>query len=200
MPTRFRLPVTKTYPLAARIEVCDQLGDLVDSVVIGSMPRPERSGSGERMLLARWAHAQTNYGAALNLAREPEADGQSVAMLSRPLFEAMVDCYWIVKEPIKAQDLAVKHHRLLRIIVAENYNAWRLPGDPEMPIFAEDRAEQASFAKLFKPKAQRHWTTLDLRSRVRAVGGNVPQDSTGELEHQYDVDNQLANLLCTVRQ
>jgi hypothetical protein len=195
MPASFRTPVMKTYPLPERLALCDALGDVIDEVLLSAMPTPEQSGSGERMMLARWAHAHTTYGAVLELAREPMPDGQSVGMLSRPLFEAMIDTYWIAANGLKAQDLAVKQMTLLRVSVAEHYNAWRLPGDPEMPVAPADLAERPGLAKLFGSRAQKHWTRLDLWSRMQAVNRNVPQERTGELEDRYHEDNHLANLL-----
>jgi hypothetical protein len=175
--------------------VVEQLGDLLDQAVLAALPRVERSGSGERMMLARWAHAHTTYGAIGILAGEQEPDGQTVAILSRPLFEAMVDLYWIHANPARAQELAIDNFRLLRIVIPEHFNARRRPGDPEMPIDEGDLAERARLAKLFGPKAQRHWTTLDLRARAKEVEGSVPQDSDGELLDRFDEDNRLANLL-----
>jgi len=64
-----------------------------------------------------------------------------------------------------------------------------------MPIDGGDLAARDRLAKLFRPKAQRHWTTLDLRARARAVEASVPQDCDGELLDRFDEDNQLANLL-----
>jgi hypothetical protein len=116
VPPTFRPPVTKVYPLQERLAICESLGDAPDELVLGAMPIVERPGSGERMVLARWSHAHTTYGAIVMLAHEEEPDGQTVAMLSRPLFEAMIDAYWIAGNPLKAQDLAVKHFRLLRIV------------------------------------------------------------------------------------
>jgi hypothetical protein len=194
MPPSFRTPVTKFYPLGDRLALCDGLGDLIDEIVLSSMPRAQRPGSGERMILARWAHAQTTYGALLTLARE-QPDGQSVVMLSRPVFEAMVDAYWIASNPLKAQDLAVKHFRLLRLNMAEFHNARGRPGDPALPIDRTDLADRAALATLFGAKARTHWTRLDLRARARAVDADIPQDFPNELEGRYDEDNQLANLL-----
>jgi hypothetical protein len=147
------------------------------------------------MMLARWAHAHTTYGAISILAGEQEPDGQTVAILSRPLFEAMVDVYWIHANPERAQGLAVDNFRLLRIVIPEHYNARRRPGDPEMPIDGADLAARERLSKLFGPKAQRHWTTLDLRARAQSVEGTVPQDSDDELLDRFDEDNRLANLL-----
>ena len=86
------------------------------------------------MIFANWAQAHTTYGAIVTLAHEEEPDDQTVMMLSRPLFEAMVDLYWIAKDPIKAQDLATQSYRLLQIVIPERYNAHLRPGDREMPI------------------------------------------------------------------
>jgi len=96
--------------------VVEDLGDLLDHAVLDALPRVERGGSGERMMLARWAHAHTTYGAIGVLTREQEPDGQTVAILSRPLFEAMVDIFWIRANPVRAQELAVDNFRLLRIV------------------------------------------------------------------------------------
>ena len=134
MPPTFRPPVTKVYPLRERLAICQSLGDTLDELVLGAMPIMERPGSGERMVLARWSHAHTTYGAIVMLAHEEEPDGQTVAMLSRPLFEAMVDAYWIADDPLKAQDLAMQHFRLLRIVIAERHNTRLLPGDPKLPV------------------------------------------------------------------
>jgi hypothetical protein len=195
VPPAFRPPVLKTLPLVERLAACESLGELIDELVLSAMPFVERAGSGERMILARWSHAQTTYGAIVALAHEEEPDGQTIAMLSRPLFEAMVDVYWIASNPVKAQDLAVKHFRLLRIVVAKRHNARLLPGDPSLPIHPADVADRASLSTFFGSEAQKHWTTLDLRSRIRAVDADVPQDVDGELNNRYYEDNQLANLL-----
>jgi hypothetical protein len=195
VPPVFRQPATKSYPLSERLDLFNALGDRIDQLVLRALPRKEQDGSAERMLLGSWAHAHTTYGAIMVLAHEQDPDGQTVAMLSRPLFEAMVDLYWIAAQPVKAQELAVKNYRLLRIVVPEHYNARRKPGDPEMPIDPNDLADRQALAKAFGTKAQKHWTTLDLRSRADAVDADVLQDVPGELSDRYDEDNYLANLL-----
>ncbi len=63
------------------------------------------SRQGERMLFASWARAVGTFSAVL-LAAE-ERCGDQVGMLARALFEGMVDAYWIAKNPVKAQRLAV---------------------------------------------------------------------------------------------
>jgi hypothetical protein len=193
MTQPFRMPVTKSYPLAHRLELCDALGELTDDLILRAPPRAEVAGSGERMILAIWGRAQSTYGAVMGLAAD--GDGSSSAMLSRPLFESMLDAYWIAKDPLKAQALATKNLRLLRLVVSEHYNARRLPGDPEMPSFPEDLADREALVKLFGPKAKTHWTRLDLRARARDVAADVPQTFDGELDDRYEEDNQLANLL-----
>src|SRR3989442_15495889 len=113
------MPPIKTHPLQDRLKLCAELGDECDRLILKQPPRLERAGSGERMMLAIWGRAQTTYGAVIQLATA--GDGDSVAMLSRPLFESAIDGYWIAKHSLKAQELAVNHLRLLRIDVAEHY-------------------------------------------------------------------------------
>jgi hypothetical protein len=195
MSPTFRLPTLKTYPLSNRLITCEALGDLIDELVLNSVPYAERPGSGERMLLGSWAQAHTTYGAIVILAHEEEPDGQTVVMLSRPLFEAMVDLYWIAFNPIKAQDLAAQNYRLLQIVIPEHYNANLRPGDREMPIDPGALADREALAERFGPKARKHWTTLDLRARAKVVDMHVPQDTSGELDERFDEDHFLANLV-----
>jgi hypothetical protein len=63
MPQPFRIPVTKNYPFSERRVVCERLGELIDELVLGAMPRTGRAGSGGRMILGSWARAHTTYGA-----------------------------------------------------------------------------------------------------------------------------------------
>jgi hypothetical protein len=196
MATPFRIPVTKNYPFSERRGVCERLGELIDDLVLGAMPLTERPGSGGRMILGSWARAHTTYGAIIVLANEEEPDGQTVVMLSRPLFETMVDLYWIAQDPIKAQQLATDSHRLLQIVIPEHYNATSLrPGDRELPIDPALLADRERLSKMFGPKARQHWTKQDLRERAKLVDADVPQDTPGELEARYDEDHFLANLV-----
>jgi hypothetical protein len=193
MPQPFRMPVTKTFPLEERLKACYELGDYVDGVVTRGRGPQQQAGSGHRMLVAVWSRSQTTFGAVLALAREE--DGDNAAMLARPLFEGMVDAYWIAKHPQKAEELAVKNYRLLRLVTAERYNRTRRPGDPEMPRFPEDLADRNELERLFRPKAQSHWTTLDLRSRLQDVEDRIPQDYTNEAVGRFEEEHFLANLL-----
>jgi len=195
MPRPFRIPVTKNYPLSERRRVCERLGELIDELVLGTMPLAERPGSGGRMILGSWARAHTTYGAIIVLASEEEPDGQTVVMLSRPLFETMVDLYWIARNPLEAQDLATQNYRLLRIVIPEHYNRSLKPGDRALPVDPADLADRETLAKTFGAKGQKHWTTLDLRARAKAVNEDVPQDSLGELDARFDEDHHLANLV-----
>jgi hypothetical protein len=195
MAQPFRIPVTRNYPFSERRGVCERLGELIDELVLGAMPLTERAGSGGRMILGSWARAHTTYGAIIVLANEEEPDGQTVVMLSRPLFETMVDLYWIARNPLKAQDLAMQNYRLLRIVIPEHYNRSLKPGDREMPINPADLADRETHARTFGTKAQKHWTTLDLRARAKAVNEDVPQDTPGELDDRFDEDHHFANLV-----
>lgn len=186
-------PITKTYPLEDRRAILAELGDLIDAALIGQDAWIERPGSSERMLLALWARAHGTYGAIDRLAEDQ--DGDSAAMLSRVIFETMIDAYWIREHRIKAQELAVQHYRLLQLVTAEHYNPRLLPGDPRFPIDPATVAERAALASRFGSKAQKPWTMLDLRARIHAVSAQVPQDFGGELVDRYDEDNRLANLL-----
>jgi hypothetical protein len=56
-------PVMQTFPLAERLHVFEAMGELLDDIVLGSMPYAERPGSGERMILGGWAQAHTTFGA-----------------------------------------------------------------------------------------------------------------------------------------
>ena len=193
MPQPFRMPIVKAFPLEERLKVCEELGDYTDGVLTQGRGPQQRAGSGHRMLIAVWSRSQTTYGAVLALARE--GDGDNTAMLARPLFEGMVDAHWIAKHPRRAEELAVKNYRLLRLVTAERYNRTRRPGDPEMPRFPEDLADRKELEGLFRPKAQNHWTALDLRRRLLDVDDRIPQDHENEAVERYEEEHFLSNLL-----
>jgi hypothetical protein len=195
MSQTFRAPVMKTFPLAERLRVFEGMGELLDDIVLGSMPYAERPGSGERMILGGWAQAHTTFGAIVVVANKEDPDGQTVVMLSRPLFEAMVDIYWTARNPIKAQELATAHYRLLQIVIAEDYNSKLRPGDRAMPIDPANLADRERLSNMFGLKARKHWTKLDLRARAKAVDSDIPQDRQGELDSRFDEDHFLANLV-----
>jgi hypothetical protein len=60
-------------------------------------------------------------------------------MLSRALFEAAIDAYWVTENPAESERLAVLHFRQTRLLTAERWNEnERRDGDPAMPLMAED--------------------------------------------------------------
>jgi hypothetical protein len=146
------------------------------------------------MILAVWGRAMGTFEAVLLLGEG--GYGDQVGMLSRALFEAAVDAYWIAKNPAESQRLATLHFRQTRLLVAENWNEHeRRDGDPALPLFGEDISDRAKLAKLFGSKGQKHWTQLGLPDRIAAVDELVPQEQEGELRACYENDNKLANLL-----
>jgi Family of unknown function (DUF5677)/SEC-C motif len=146
------------------------------------------------MTLAIWARAVGTFDAVLELANG--GFGEQVGMLSRALFEAAIDGYWVTGNPTEAERLAVLHFRQTRLLTAERWNEYeRREGDPAMPLFGEDLRDRRELADLFGTKGQRHWSRLGLPDRITAIGKSFPQDHDGELRARYEEDNLLANHL-----
>lgn len=102
----------------------------------------------------------------------------------------------IAANPAEAERLGVLHFRLMRRLVAENWNEReRRDGDPVLPMMPEDIRDRAMMTKLFGGKGHKHWTRLTLPARIVAVEAAFPQDPDGEVQARYDDDNWLANLL-----
>jgi hypothetical protein len=119
-----------------------------------------------------------------------------VGMLARALFESTVDACWIAVNPREAERRGTLHFRLLRLLVAEQWNEHeRRDGDPALPLMAEDIRDRATLKKLFGGKAHKHWSAKTLPARIEAVDSTFPQERDGELQARYDDDNRLANLL-----
>lgn len=146
------------------------------------------------MTLAIWARAVGTFDAVLALA--DGGFGEQVGMLSRALFEATIDGYWVTKNPTEAERLAVLHFRQTRLLTAERWNAYeRREGDPAMPLFGEDLRDRQELADFFGTKGQRHWSRVGLPDRITAIEDAIPQDRDGELRARYEEDNLLANHL-----
>lgn len=193
MAPAFSIPQLLMFPLEERLRICRQLGDTVTAAVEGHRLSPA-GGAGRRMILAIWARASSTLSAALLLAEQEYGD--QVGMLSRALFEAAVDAYWVAAKPVEAERLATQHFRLTRLVVAEHFNEFeRRDGDPALPFFAEDVRDRPALTKLFRTQAQNHWTAKGLPDRIRDVSATFPQDFEGELQIRYASENRLVNLL-----
>jgi hypothetical protein len=192
MTWQFVPPELKMFPLNQRLNACRHLADFARQSFEGS--GPPGGWEGERMTLAVWARAAGTFEAVLLLGEH--GFGDQVGMLSRALFESTIDAYWIAKRPVKAQRLGELHMRLLRVIVAEHWNArQRRDGDPVLPIDPDDLFERPKMIRLFRAKAQNHWTRMGLPDRIKFVDELVPQAYKGELDDRYEEDNRLANIL-----
>jgi hypothetical protein len=190
-PPVVRQPEMKAFPLEERVELCRTLSAFVKDAFGG---RRQSHTPGNRMILSRWAGATSTFDAVLMLAQA--SYGDQVMMLSRTLFEAMLDGYWISLNPVEAQRLAVLHYRQAQLLMPPAWNAHeRLPGDPELPTLPEALAVQDQTRALFGDYGQRHWTLLDVWKRINAVDRAVPQDKPGELRARYQTANLTANLL-----
>jgi hypothetical protein len=149
---------------------------------------------GNRMILAVWGRAAGTFSAVLILAEQ--GYGDQVGMLARALFESAIDAYWIAAHPGEAERLGTLHFRLMRLLVAEQWNEHeRRDGDPALPLMVEDIRDRAMLKKLFGGNAHKHWSTKTLPARIEAVDSTLPQDLDGELQARYEDDNRLANLL-----
>lgn len=186
-------PELKTFPLADRLRVCQRLAELAREST-ADFQLSTRGAGGERMALAIWARAVGTFDAILTLA--DRGFGEQVGMLSRTLFEAAIDAYWVTENPAEAERLAVLHFRQTRLLTAKRWNEnERREGDPAMPLFGEDLREREEVSKLFGSKGQRHWSRLGLPDRIAAVEHSLPQSHDGELRARYEEDNLLANHL-----
>jgi hypothetical protein len=186
-------PELKTFPLATRLPICERLAELARESA-SEFRISAGSAGGERMALAIWARAVGTFDALLALAEG--GFGEQIGMLSRTLFEAAIDAYWVTENPAEAERLAVLHFRQTRLLTAERWNVnERREGDPAMPLFAEDLQDREEFAKLFGRKGQRHWSRLGLPERIAAVECSLAQTTDGELRARYEEDNLLANHL-----
>jgi SEC-C motif len=175
------------------MRVCEGLATLAREFTV-DFRVSRRSGGGERMILAIWARAAGTFDALLALA--DRGFGEQVGMLSRTLFEAAVDAYWVAGNSAEAERLAVLQFRQTRLLTAERWNKnERRDGDPSMPLLPEDLKERDKLAKLFGTKGQRHWSCLGLPDRITAVERSLPQEKEGELRARYEEDNMLANYL-----
>jgi Family of unknown function (DUF5677) len=189
---RFVVPELKTFPIKERLSLCRELAELARRSLEGT--GPAGGWEGERLKLAVWARAAGTFDAVILLA--DQGYGDQVGMLARALFESAIDVYWIARYPVKAQRLAELHMRLMRMVVAEHWNAnERRDGDPLLPILPEDIRERDRLVKYFGSKATRHWTRQTLPERIAVVSALVPQDRNGELMARYADDNRLVNLL-----
>ncbi|MDQ6804064.1 MAG: hypothetical protein M3065_03650 [Actinomycetota bacterium] len=186
-------PELRTFPLPARVRVCQELADCVTAAFEG--PRLVHAGpQGNRMVLAVWGRAAGTFSAALLLAEH--GYGDQVGMLARALFESAVDAYWIAAHPAEAERLGTLHFRLMRLLVAEQRNEHeQRHGDPALPLMVEDIRDREMLTRLLGIKGQRHWTTKGLPDRIKAVQPSFPQDRGDELQARYEDDNRLANLL-----
>jgi len=187
----FRPPQTKTFPIDHRVELCRRLHDYALEALGGAK---DGDRPGEKMIVSNWARATGTFDSVLRLAAD--SYGDQVTMLSRSLFEVMLDCYWISIKPLEAQRLATLHHYHQQLLITPAWNEHELlPGDPELRVTAEALKARDETTRLFGAHGQKHWTTLDMWRRILAVDQAVPQDEPGQLKARYQIGNQMANVV-----
>jgi hypothetical protein len=145
------------------------------------------------IVLALLASASTTYEAAVRLARD--GFGHQAAMLNRSLFEAMVDSYWVAKQPELAIERMRDHTKYNARLTARTSAKYPAQfGDlPVPPPLSEE--EDKRLRKLYRGGSL-SWTGLSLYDRVTDISGRWPAGKAREhLFFFVDIANSINNYM-----
>jgi hypothetical protein len=178
------------YPLSDRLAAARRLGDFTLEQLRDL--QGERTTELRALLLAIVSRATNTYEAVLHLCEGGYSE--QAVMLTRPLFEAMVDAYWAAEKGDDAVDLVEKQRLHARVRAAETTRD--APEHQRVTVTGAQRAEAQKLNKLFGSKGKKHWTTeRGLEARVQTIEASFPEEWPGRLRAFLNEENQYANWL-----
>jgi hypothetical protein len=170
--------------------VCEDMRDFALDVGQAWPGRELRPGSVDRPLAILFARTTRTYWATVELLRI--SFGDQAAMLTRSLFEDMVDVHYICVESEAAIDRLPKNaeHADMVMIDALKDDPALLAGEP-LPGY--DPARRAELNTLFGPFGEKGWSGLSIRKRVAKIRHMWQGDELRTLRFFLDVVNRSNN-------
>ena len=176
--------------MSERLDACAELASYLHQQLLATAGR--QAPESDQLILAISSRALDTYNAILRLCERGLSE--QAAMLIRPLYEAVVDGYWVVLNRDEAVNRLREHRLVMRAAVAEDE---LLP--PEHRGHLTDAEwEQADLLRKGKlgRRGDNHWAQAgSLFARVKTVELAVPQEHPGQLRDYYELANQHANRL-----
>jgi hypothetical protein len=149
------------------LEACDAwLAFVLDEV----KPWPGRAlneqEAADNILVALFARSINTYWSALQLARI--GFGDQAVMLTRSLFEDMVDAHWVSVQPAQALERFAQHFEHAKMLFADAARNHPEAYDPDsIPSF--DPSDRRKLDKIFGRYGDKSWTGVPLHDRVAAI-------------------------------
>lgn len=122
--------------------------------------------------------------------------GEPASMLSRSLFEDMVDAHWAHGNPSRAVERIHQHDKFSRLLRIESRKDHRwVFKDAETPPPVEYTDEElAEWKELFGSKGTKSWTGVSrLDMRVHAIARQWPKDGRRQLRFMHGYANKIQN-------
>lgn len=163
----------------ACLEACSTLLKYGIDLVGDWRPRGGRSYNMDADVLILSLHARSTrtFQGVIRVSQHGLAE--QAAMLSRSLYEDMVDGHWISRNRDRAVDRFKEHDRFSRDLKArvvdqypDHFDEWDTSELPRL-----DPAERKRLVGVFGPYGTKSWTGLDLSARVNAILPCWPTDA-----------------------
>jgi hypothetical protein len=170
--------------------VCEDMRDFALDVGQAWAGRELRPGTVDRPLAILFARTTRTYWATIELLRI--SFGDQAAMLTRSLFEDMVDMYYTCVEPEAAIDRLPKNAEHADMVMID-----ALKNDPALlagePLPDHDAGRRAELNTLFGPFGEKGWSGLSIRKRVATIMHMWQGDELRTLRFFLDVVNRSNN-------
>jgi hypothetical protein len=178
---------------AEQVDACSQLHAKFMEKIEPAVPG-RQLGAAETLLIAFWLRSVTTFEAIMVLA--DHGYGEQAAMLSRSLFENMVDAHWIVDDQDHAVDQFRRHEKHSNAVTAEvaaRYPEIFKAGPPATAKLS--RRERRELDRDFGRHGVKSWTGLTLHERVKVIEDQWPPATRGMFEFYKDIPLRFANQL-----
>jgi hypothetical protein len=94
--------------------------------------------------------------------------GEQAVMLTRPLFEDMVDAHWVCVEPALARERLTQHLEHTQLLFSETAADFPTTFDPSH-LPQADPSRRSELDKIFGNFGSKSWTGLDIHRRCAAI-------------------------------
>ena len=152
--------------LGNRLRACERMRDLAVSIAPAWTGCPMEPGL-DRLIALLWARTSTTYWAIVELLRM--AFGEQAAMLTRSLFEDMVDMHLMSVEPQLAVERFQMHGEHSAMVMTDALRSQpNLLIDAPVPV-EYDPQRRSELDRLFGPYGDRGWSGRNIHRRVEAI-------------------------------
>lgn len=154
--------------LGGRLRACEEIRDLALVIATSWTGRPMEPEAGvDRPIALLFARTSGTYWGIVELLRM--AFGPQAAMLTRSLFEDMVDMHFIAVNPELAIDRLPKHHEHSDMLMTDALRAHPHLLDGEPPLAGYDEQRRLELDDLFGRYGHKGWSGPNIHDRVDAI-------------------------------